>query len=276
MAWKPKNQHNVGGSHIVRLVSEAEWWVFIGIIIVAASFQKGGSLLWEKIKGDGLTPPPDIGNLTGMALTLFSQIWKFFLEGLKNPNCDEDDPWHPIQHFVDEFNANRPRTIAASIYKTMDESMSTYRPQKTKTGNLPHLSYIFRKPEPLGTEFKSVACAKTKIMLRLEIQKGKAESKYQREFGATAACVLRMALATKGCGQEDGERKRDIFIADSWFASVNSTEQLQKRGMDFINNCKTAHKFSPTKVGCDVGLSSMLCSSNPLYFYLLCLFALLN
>ena len=207
--------------------------------------------MWEKTKGDGLTPPSNIGNLTGMAFTRFTQIRMFFLDALKDPNGDESDPWHPIQHFVNEFNANRADKIAASIYKTMDESMSPYRPRKTKTGNLPHLSYILRKPEPLGTEFKSVACAKTKIMLHLEIQKGKsvmASSAYQDELGATAACVLRMAVATKGCGRDECDRKRDIYITDSWFSSVNSTEQLHKHGMDMIGSCKTAHKFSPTKV----------------------------
>ena len=28
----------------------------------------------------------------------------------------------------------------------------------TSKGNLPHLSYILRNPEPMGTELKTVAC----------------------------------------------------------------------------------------------------------------------
>ena len=52
--------------------------------------------------------------------------------------------------------------------------MSAFRPQATKTSNLPHLSCIAWKPEPLGTEFKCCACSKTGLMLHLEIQKGKA------------------------------------------------------------------------------------------------------
>ena len=35
--------------------------------------------------------------------------------------------------------------------------MSAFRPQTRKTGNLPHLSFIMRKPEDLGTEFKVTA-----------------------------------------------------------------------------------------------------------------------
>lgn len=101
-----------------------------------------------------------------------------------------------------------------------------------------------------------------------------AQCKYQRELGATAACVLHMGFATKGCGQEESERKQDIFVADSWFASVNSTEQLRKHGMDLIGNCKTEHKFSPTRVSCDVhrGLASY--SINPSQPLLSCLIIL--
>ena len=51
--------------------------------------------------------------------------------------------------------------------------MSAFKPQTRPLGNLPNLSHIMRKPEPLGTEFKVVADATTGIMLNIEIQKGK-------------------------------------------------------------------------------------------------------
>ena len=35
-----------------------------------------------------------------------------------------------------------------------EESTSTIVPRTTPTGGLPTISYIMRKPEPLGTEFK--------------------------------------------------------------------------------------------------------------------------
>ena len=41
--------------------------------------------------------------------------------------------------------------------------MSAWRPRKDKTGGLPNISFILRKPEPLGTEFKSMACSLTGI-----------------------------------------------------------------------------------------------------------------
>ena len=45
---------------------------------------------------------------------------------------------------------------AASFLNVGDESMSAISFRTTAKGNLPHLSYIFRKPEPLGTDFKTV------------------------------------------------------------------------------------------------------------------------
>jgi hypothetical protein len=74
-----------------------------------------------------------------------------------------------------------------------DESMSAWHPRTTALGGLPNISYIIRKPEPLGTEFKTTACPITGCMLHMEIQRGKEkmkEKQYNREIGATAGCTL--------------------------------------------------------------------------------------
>ena len=82
----------------------------------------------------------------------------------------------------------------------MDESMSAYRPQTTKTGNLPHLSMVERKPEDLGTELKVTADTATGMCLYLEIQKGKVamqDVEFTNEFKATTACCVRQGKATR-------------------------------------------------------------------------------
>ena len=61
-----------------------------------------------------------------------------------------------------------------SWIKALDESMSAWQLQMSKNGGLPNISYIARKPEPLGAEFKSVFYPATDEMVRLEIEKGKA------------------------------------------------------------------------------------------------------
>ena len=50
--------------------------------------------------------------------------------------------------------------------------MSAWVPRTSKTGGLPHLSFIERKPEPLGTEFKVAADFSIGILLHLEVMEG--------------------------------------------------------------------------------------------------------
>ena len=108
-------------------------------------------------------------------------------------------PWARIRQVFDGFNKNRLENIASSTKKILDESMSSFVPWTTKTGGLPNISFIQRKPEPLGTEFKAsivyfnvysellllrlilflrtiiqvVCCATTGCMLHIEVQEGK-------------------------------------------------------------------------------------------------------
>jgi len=85
--------------------------------------------------------------------------------------------------------------------------MSAFCPQTCSTGNLPHLSFIMRKPEDLGTEFKVVACLMTGILLHLEIQKGcdaMRHANYSAELGGTAGCVVHLVENSKhDCGNAD-------------------------------------------------------------------------
>ena len=63
--------------------------------------------------------------------------------------------------------------IAVSYLKFRDDSTSVIQFHTTLKGDLPQFSYILRKPEPLGTEFKTVACSITGALISLEIQWGK-------------------------------------------------------------------------------------------------------
>ena len=82
------------------------------------------------------------------------------------------DEWWRAKYLFDGFNTAR-KNIAASFLKVGDESMSAIRFRTTAKGNLPHLPYIFQKPEPLGNEFKTVACSVTGSLLFIEVQRGK-------------------------------------------------------------------------------------------------------
>ena len=59
---------------------------------------------------------------------------------------------------------------------------------------LPNLSYVARKPKPLGTEFKNVTDGMSGVMMWLEIQERKERMRaldHTRALGGTAACMLR-------------------------------------------------------------------------------------
>lgn len=87
-----------------------------------------------------------------MAEYRFRQIKNAF--GYAFDDKADEGPWARIKLLIDGFNSNRRENIAASIKKIMDESMCAFIPRTSKTGGLPTLSFILRKPEPLGTEFK--------------------------------------------------------------------------------------------------------------------------
>ena len=59
--------------------------------------------------------------------------------------------------------------IASSYLEFGDDSMSAISLLMTEKGDLPRSSYIFCKPEPLGTEFKTVACSVTGSLLFIEL-----------------------------------------------------------------------------------------------------------
>ena len=100
---------------------------------------------------------------------------------------------------IDIFN-EALKNIAHSFLKVRDDSISAIRFRTTAKGKLPHLSYIFHNPEPLGTKFKTVTCPVTGALIFVEVQRlrlGMDQSKYLKKLGSTADCTKKMMEATK-------------------------------------------------------------------------------
>ena len=79
-------------------------------------------------------------------------------------------------------------------------------------------------------------------MLHLDIQKGENATKtsnFQKDLGGTTACMKRIAIATKGCGQLTSN---DTYFSDSWFSSVKTAEEMAAAGVDYCGPVKTSHK----------------------------------
>ena len=79
-------------------------------------------------------------------LKFIKNVWIRQFELPLSTEEKERNKWWRVGNLVSGFNANRKQTVASSRVKTLDESMSAYRPQTRKDGNLPNTSYIMRKP----------------------------------------------------------------------------------------------------------------------------------
>ena len=80
---------------------------------------------------------------------------------------------------------------------------------------------------------KNVVCSSLGTMLHLEIQKGEEAMKkltFQSELGRTAACMKRLAIATKGCGQLTSN---NTCFSDSCFISVKIAEEMAASGVNY-------------------------------------------
>jgi hypothetical protein len=74
-------------------------------------------------------------------------------------SASQVDPWAMLRQMVADFNLIRAEAIEPWMTQILDESLSTYKPRKDKQGGLPSISFIFCKPKPFGTEFKTICDA---------------------------------------------------------------------------------------------------------------------
>ena len=180
-------------------------------------------------------------HISGISLTRGKKSRKYWPQGFESEANKATYEWWRAKLLIDGFNA-ACKNIAASFIKVGDESTSAIRFRMPAKGNLPHLSYIFRNPEPLGKDFKTVACYVTGSLLLIGVQRGKEgmnHSKYQKEIGATTDCTKIMMEETKGIGQKSIKGgTKDCFLFYSWFASKNAEEYEMKFGAKLIGTVK--------------------------------------
>mmetsp|Transcript_36692 Transcript_36692/g.86170 ORF Transcript_36692/g.86170 Transcript_36692/m.86170 type:complete len:238 (+) Transcript_36692:989-1702(+) len=105
-------------------------------------------------------------------------------------------------------------------------------------GRLPHLSFVPRKPEPLGVELKTLCDSTTGVMLFLEICEGKERmplKKFEDTYTHTVATTLRLTEPYANTGR--------AVYGDSWFASVPTTVAVMKEHSNhYFGDVKTAHR----------------------------------
>ena len=85
--------------------------------------------------------------------------------------------------------------------------MSAWVPRTSKTGGLPHLSFVERKPELFGTEFKVVADFSTGILLHLEVMEGGAAmSKKNMSPKIMEVLLQQLPVSARGHGYLDSNK----------------------------------------------------------------------
>ncbi len=62
----------------------------------------------------------------------------------------ETDPWYQFSSAIDEINSIHQSELVDSLWISINETMSALNPRKMTFGGLPNISFIVRKPEPLG------------------------------------------------------------------------------------------------------------------------------
>ena len=81
--------------------------------------------------------------------------------------------------------------------------MFAFRPRTTARGGLPNISFVKRKPTPMGTELRCAADGRHGLMLFLKIQEGRDSTRrapFCNEMGAgdRCACAMRVGLGAIG------------------------------------------------------------------------------
>ena len=103
-----------------------------------------------------------------------------------------------------------------------------------------HLTYLPRKPTPLGIGIKCMVDHTSGIMLCADLLEGKGidnKKEFVAEYGVATATTLRLVAPYFGSAR--------VVIADSWFGSYKCAVALRQKGLFSIMNINTGHKKFP-------------------------------
>ncbi len=240
------NTNRVLANKRMKTLCKGELYRWFGIRLAMAVEPRRGPLTtyWEtSTREDSVRVPANFGERMGMQRHRFEQIQSCL--SFTDTADSNEDPWREIRPLIDGFNACRAENVVPGTILTVDECMSAWKGgnAKYKHDGMPHVTKIQRKPEGVGAELKTVACATTKILLKIDIVECAArqhKKRFHAEFGAGTSCVLRLCEGYFGSGR--------TVVADSAFSSVKTLLALKKQGLFFMGMVKTAHREFPKAV----------------------------
>jgi len=154
--------------------------------------------------------------------------------------CIQPRGWDLVRPLVEGFNRVRKNNVVPGRALVVDECMSAYRGlngKYMKHGN-PSEIKIARKPEGVGTEFKSLADGQSGVLLRLDareelhVQRAK---KYEH-LGSGTGAPLRLV--------EDFFGTARSLTGDSAFSSYKLVDQLRRNGLFYngiVKQCSSKY-----------------------------------
>lgn len=177
-----------------------EYVVFHGLFIAASVCVQRGHELWDlPLRERRFRKHPEFGQY--MSRRRFDAIKSSLLAAFGDPSKSAEDAWWAVRPLIDSFNDNRRRTVEMSEVQVPDEAMSPFQPRTTKSADLPHLSFVERKPKKLGTEMKCTADGGHGTMRFLEIQEGAeamARKRHRETYAPATAQALRLVEGAHG------------------------------------------------------------------------------
>ena len=102
---------------------------------------------------------------------------------------------------------------------------------------MPHVTKIIRKPQPVGSEMKSLCDSQSNIMLRLDLMEGRHRQSLKIFGSGGTAQVLRLTQHYFGSWR--------VVVGDSAFSSYYTATECLNNGLHFMGIVKTAHREFP-------------------------------
>jgi len=168
--WREKleklNKAVLASKSKCRLFTSKEFLTGLAIIIGAAEFARRGCDLFS-VKDQLVDDDDDDDNDAWpslcqdphfeqyMPFSRWKDLRRFFPEIFVDEGKKETDPWYRFSSAIDEFNSLCQSEVLCSKWISIDETMSAWKPRKTALGGLPNISFIVRKPEPLGKTLRT-------------------------------------------------------------------------------------------------------------------------
>ena len=107
-------------------VSDSEFWIWWGLILVARVYGKKGDI-WMKQQPDGIEPIVDFTR--HIAKHCHKEIKSFMHLIFADRSIEKEDPWWRISRGIQYFNDNRHTKIWSSYIKVFDESILLFNVQ---------------------------------------------------------------------------------------------------------------------------------------------------